>query len=125
MQPHCSQHPVLLQLQQPPRRPCARGSAPAALLPCCRVHRPAEPIKLEAGQTVQLTCNTSKQASASVLPISYPSLAGTGLQPGRSVFVGQYLFTGDAARAQLQLCNGSIGSSFACDAAAAWRVQPR
>jgi predicted amidophosphoribosyltransferase len=29
-----------------------------------------------------------------VLPISYPSLSGTGLQPGRSVFVGQYLFTG-------------------------------
>lgn len=41
-----------------------------------------------------LTCDSSKQASSSVLPISYPSLNGTGLQPGRSVFVGQYLFTG-------------------------------
>jgi hypothetical protein len=56
--------------------------------------RPLEPIMLEAGQTVVLTCDHSKQASSTVLPISYPSLEGTGLQPGRSVFVGQYLFTG-------------------------------
>lgn len=33
-------------------------------------------------------------ASETVLPISYPSLAGTGLAPGSQVFVGQYLFTG-------------------------------
>eukprot|EP00878_Enallax_costatus_P004218 GHUV01004448.1.p1 GENE.GHUV01004448.1~~GHUV01004448.1.p1 ORF type:complete len:578 (+),score=172.79 GHUV01004448.1:112-1845(+) len=58
------------------------------------INRPSEPILLQAGQTVLLTCDSSKQASSSVLPISYPSLAGTGLQPGRSVFVGQYLFTG-------------------------------
>jgi pyruvate kinase len=58
------------------------------------INRPAEPIDLQAGQTVILTCDSSKQASSSVLPISYPSLTGTGLQPGRSVFVGQYLFTG-------------------------------
>eukprot|EP00882_Tetradesmus_deserticola_P003032 GHRQ01003219.1.p1 GENE.GHRQ01003219.1~~GHRQ01003219.1.p1 ORF type:complete len:620 (+),score=293.12 GHRQ01003219.1:124-1860(+) len=57
-------------------------------------NRPSEPIKLEAGQTVLLTCDSSKQASSSVLPIAYPSLAGTGILPGRSVFVGQYLFTG-------------------------------
>ncbi|KAF6260927.1 pyruvate kinase [Scenedesmus sp. NREL 46B-D3] len=57
-------------------------------------NRPSEPIKLEAGQTVLLTCDSSKQASSSVLPIIYPSLAGTGILPGRSVFVGQYLFTG-------------------------------
>jgi pyruvate kinase len=43
---------------------------------------------------VTLTCDASKAASSSVLPISYPSLSGTGLQAGRSVFVGQYLFTG-------------------------------
>eukprot|EP00775_Hariotina_reticulata_P003649 gene3649-3910_t len=58
------------------------------------INRPLEPIMLEAGQTVVLTCDHNKQASSSVLPISYPSLEGTGLQPGRSVFVGQYLFTG-------------------------------
>lgn len=57
-------------------------------------NRPSEPIKLEAGQTVLLTCDGSKQASSSTLPIAYPSLAGTGILPGRSVFVGQYLFTG-------------------------------
>jgi pyruvate kinase len=57
--------------------------------------RPSEPIKLEAGQTVLLTCDSSKQASSSVLPIAYPTLAGTGILPGRSVFVGQYLFTGE------------------------------
>jgi hypothetical protein len=62
--------------------------------------RPAEPIDLQAGQTVILTCDSSKQASSSVLPISYPSLTGTGLQPGRSVFVGQYLFTGEWQRQQ-------------------------
>jgi hypothetical protein len=62
---------------------------------CCR---PEQPIDLQAGQTVVLTCDGSKQASSSVLPISYPSLTGTGLQPGRSVFVGQYLFTGELVR---------------------------
>lgn len=63
----------------------------------CPHCRPAEPIDLQAGQTVVLTCDSSKRASSSVLPISYPSLTGTGLQPGRSVFVGQYLFTGGCA----------------------------
>lgn len=60
---------------------------------------------LEAGQTVVLTCDHNKQASSSVLPISYPSLEGTGLQPGRSVFVGQYLFTGNSKHSlDLQQC---------------------
>jgi pyruvate kinase len=63
--------------------------------------RPTEPIKLEAGQTVLLTCDSSKQASSSCLPIAYPSLAGTGILPGRSVFVGQYLFTGKRQRTQV------------------------
>eukprot|EP00879_Flechtneria_rotunda_P021983 GHRR01023184.1.p1 GENE.GHRR01023184.1~~GHRR01023184.1.p1 ORF type:complete len:557 (+),score=149.99 GHRR01023184.1:184-1854(+) len=58
------------------------------------MNRPSKPITLEAGQTVRLVCDSSQQASKDVLPISYPSLSGTGLQPGRSVFVGQYLFTG-------------------------------
>lgn len=53
-----------------------------------------------------LTCDHSKQASSSVLPIAYPSLAGTGIQPGRSVFVGQYLFTGEQ---QLLLRVGLLG----------------
>ncbi|GBG00331.1 pyruvate kinase [Raphidocelis subcapitata] len=53
-----------------------------------------EPLQLSAGQTVTVTCDASARASASLLPISYPSLAGAGLQPGRSIFVGQYLFTG-------------------------------
>lgn len=61
-------------------------------VPAC--HRPSEPIQLEAGQAVLLTCDASVAASKAVLPISYPSLSGTGLQPGRTVFVGQYLFTG-------------------------------
>lgn len=56
--------------------------------------RPEAPISLTAGQTLTLTCNKSVAASSSVLPISYPTLAGTGLAPGSQVFVGQYLFTG-------------------------------
>ncbi|PNH00103.1 Pyruvate kinase, cytosolic isozyme, partial [Tetrabaena socialis] len=55
---------------------------------------PEHPISLAAGQTLTLTCNTTVAASETVLPISYPSLAGTGLAPGSQVFVGQYLFTG-------------------------------
>lgn len=51
-------------------------------------------IQLEAGQTLTLTSNRSVPASSTVLPISYPSLAAAGLQPGTQVFVGQYLFTG-------------------------------
>ncbi|GLC56042.1 hypothetical protein PLESTB_001058300 [Pleodorina starrii] len=58
------------------------------------LNRPEAPISLNAGQTLTLTCNKSASASANVLPISYPSLAGTGLAPGSQVFVGQYLFTG-------------------------------
>ncbi|KAG2439721.1 hypothetical protein HYH02_010599 [Chlamydomonas schloesseri] len=58
------------------------------------LNRPEAPISLNAGQTLTLTCDKSVAASASVLPISYPSLAGTGLAPGSQVFVGQYLFTG-------------------------------
>mgnify|MGYP001811154802 CR=1 FL=1 len=41
-----------------------------------------------------LTCDPSAAASSTVLPISYPTLDGAGLQPGRNIFVGQYLFTG-------------------------------
>ncbi|GIL59095.1 hypothetical protein Vafri_14039 [Volvox africanus] len=58
------------------------------------LNRPEAPISLNAGQTLTLTCDKSVQASATVLPISYPTLAGTGLAPGSQVFVGQYLFTG-------------------------------
>ncbi|PNW87383.1 hypothetical protein CHLRE_02g147900v5 [Chlamydomonas reinhardtii] len=58
------------------------------------LNRPEAPISLTAGQTLTLTCNKSVAASETVLPISYPSLAGTGLAPGSQVFVGQYLFTG-------------------------------
>ncbi|KXZ54190.1 hypothetical protein GPECTOR_5g285 [Gonium pectorale] len=58
------------------------------------LNRPEHPISLTAGQTLTLTCNKSAAASATCLPISYPSLAGTGLAPGSQVFVGQYLFTG-------------------------------
>lgn len=58
------------------------------------LNRPEHPISLQAGQTLTLTCNKTAQASSSVLPISYPTLAGTGLAPGSQVFVGQYLFTG-------------------------------
>lgn len=58
------------------------------------INRPDEPILLEAGQTVVLTTDPTQRASSRCLPISYPSLAGTGLEPGRAVFVGQYLFTG-------------------------------
>ncbi|GLC42008.1 hypothetical protein PLESTF_000110500 [Pleodorina starrii] len=58
------------------------------------LNRPEAPITLNAGQSLTLTCNKSASASANVLPISYPSLAGTGLAPGSQVFVGQYLFTG-------------------------------
>ena len=49
---------------------------------------------MKAGQQVTLTCDQSKTASSSCLPISYPTLQSTGLQPGRTIFVGQYLFTG-------------------------------
>jgi hypothetical protein len=74
----------------------ARSTACLAFAPPpCPFHRsPEEPISLTAGQTVTLTCNKSVQASSSVLPISYPSLAATGLAPGSQMFVGQYLFTG-------------------------------
>ncbi|GIL69969.1 hypothetical protein Vretimale_10037 [Volvox reticuliferus] len=58
------------------------------------LNRPEMPISLNAGQTLTLTCDKSVQASATVLPISYPTLTGTGLAPGSQVFVGQYLFTG-------------------------------
>jgi pyruvate kinase len=39
-----------------------------------------------------LTTDRTQQASSTLLPISIPSLAA--LQPGASIFVGQYLFTG-------------------------------
>lgn len=54
-----------------------------------------EPIRLNAGQQIVLTCDPTATPSTTVLPINYPnSLAATGLQPGSSIFVGQYLFTG-------------------------------
>ena len=52
------------------------------------------PIALEAGQTLRLACDASLPATSTCLPISYPSLHDAGLQPGRHIFVGQYLFTG-------------------------------
>ncbi|KAG2488957.1 hypothetical protein HYH03_012576 [Edaphochlamys debaryana] len=58
------------------------------------LNRPDAPISLTAGQTITLTCNKTVPASATVLPISYPSWVGTGLAPGSQIFVGQYLFTG-------------------------------
>eukprot|EP00877_Chromochloris_zofingiensis_P015067 jgi/Chrzof1/9814/Cz04g17040.t1 len=58
------------------------------------LNRPEQPIDLQAGQTVTLTCKDNQEANSTTLPISYPSLAHTGLQPGRAIFVGQYLFTG-------------------------------
>ncbi|GBF93146.1 pyruvate kinase [Raphidocelis subcapitata] len=58
------------------------------------LNRTAEPIALTAGQTLTLACSTTAKASATLLPISYPSLTHAGLQPGRHIFVGQYLFTG-------------------------------
>ncbi|KIY97368.1 Pyruvate kinase [Monoraphidium neglectum] len=58
------------------------------------LNRSPDPIALTAGQTITLTCDAAAPASSSLLPISYPSLHGSGLQPGRNIFVGQYLFTG-------------------------------
>ncbi|MEW5309186.1 MAG: hypothetical protein WDW38_001091 [Sanguina aurantia] len=51
-------------------------------------------INIVAGQTITLSCNSTLPASSTVLPISYPTLLHTGIQPGASIFVGQYLFTG-------------------------------
>ncbi|KAI8477220.1 MAG: pyruvate kinase [Monoraphidium minutum] len=58
------------------------------------INRSPEPIALEAGQVVTLTCDAATPASSAALPISYPSLEGAGLVAGRNIFVGQYLFTG-------------------------------
>lgn len=72
------------------------------------VNRPAGPINLEAGQQLVLTTDRTQQASSTVLPISHPSLAA--LQPGSSIFVGQYLFTGSensSAYLTVQQINGN------------------
>lgn len=52
------------------------------------------PIKLKANERITLTCDTSEKASETVLPVSCGSFKGYDLQPGSTVFVGQYLFTG-------------------------------
>lgn len=57
-------------------------------------HRCDSLINIVAGQTITLSCNSTLPASSTVLPISYPTLLHTGIQPGASIFVGQYLFTG-------------------------------
>lgn len=55
---------------------------------------PPGPITLRANEKITLTCDTSAEASDTVLPVSCGSFKGYNLQPGSSVFVGQYLFTG-------------------------------
>jgi len=78
-----------------------------------RNHSPDAPILIEAGQTVVLTTDPTQRASSACLPISYPSLAGTGLEPGRAVFVGQYLFTGSettSAYLTVQAVDEAVGS---------------
>lgn len=78
------------------------------------VNRPAEPIVLQPGQTVTLTCDRSQPASNTVLPISYPSLRSTGLQPGRTIFVGQYLFTGSETTSAYLTVQSMDGDTVTC-----------
>ncbi|CAD7705116.1 unnamed protein product [Ostreobium quekettii] len=57
-------------------------------------NRGTDPIQLEEGATVSLTCSQSAQASSKVLPISCPTFDWFDVRPGSPVFIGQYLFTG-------------------------------
>lgn len=79
------------------------------------VNRPSDcDISIEAGQTITLTCDKSVKASSSVLPISYPTLAGSGIQPGAAVFVGQYLFTGSETSSVYLTVQSIEGDSAVC-----------
>jgi pyruvate kinase len=69
---------------------------------------------LKAGQQVTLTCDHTKPASSSLLPISYPSLQGTGLQAGRAIFVGQYLFTGSETTSAYLTVQSVEGDTVTC-----------
>ncbi|KAI8470661.1 MAG: pyruvate kinase [Monoraphidium minutum] len=83
------------------------------------LNRTPEPIALTAGQTITLTCDASAAATSSVLPISYPSLSDAGLQAGRNIFVGQYLFSGsETTSAYLTVQSvAADGRSVACTVA--------
>ncbi|GAQ85010.1 pyruvate kinase [Klebsormidium nitens] len=51
------------------------------------------PLQVTSGQTIMLTPDKTKAASAAILPTNYPGLAKT-VKKGDTIFVGQYLFTG-------------------------------
>lgn len=51
-------------------------------------------LEIEEGQTVVLTCKRDVVASSKQLPVSVETFEGIDLEPGISVFIGQYLFTG-------------------------------
>lgn len=72
------------------------------------------PIRLEEGALVTLTSDRTQPASCSTLPISYHDLASCGLQPGWSVFVGQYLFTGSEQTSAYLTVQSVSGCSATC-----------
>lgn len=96
----CTESPELALFAPQRRLACSLDliSSQHTQKPNRSLHRTPEPIALSAGQTLRLACDTSLPATSSCLPISYPSLTHAGLQPGRHIFVGQYLFTGEGGR---------------------------
>jgi pyruvate kinase len=65
-----------------------------------------------ADEIVELTADTSREVSSSVLPVTYEHLSEV-LQKGDVVFVGQYLFTGsETSSVYLDVVETRPGSVF-------------
>ena len=47
-----------------------------------------------AGQSITLTCDQSLASSSSMLSVTYKTFENSGVLPGSSIFIGQYLFSG-------------------------------
>jgi hypothetical protein len=94
------------------RRAALRCAVPHPLHPLPARCRPAEPLELQAGQSIVLTSDTSRAASSSCLPVSYRGLSA--LQPGTKIFVGQYLFTGSETTSAYLTVQGVEGQNVTC-----------
>lgn len=70
-------------------------------------------IELKADDLVTVTPDTTKQPSAQVLPIKYPSLSEE-VKAGDTVFIGQYLFSGSETTSVWLEVTETKGSDIIC-----------